>query len=36
MLLCALICLSPVVVGLDVGAGGDGVGSIAWATHCEF
>ena len=30
MLLCVLLCLSPGVV-----AGGDGVGNIAGAAHCE-
>ena len=35
VLLCVLSCLSPDVVVLDVGAGGDGVGKIAGVAHCE-
>ena len=35
VLLCVLSCLSPDVVVLRGVVGGDGVGSIAGAAHCE-
>ena len=35
MLLCVLLCLSPGVVVLRGVVGGDGVGNIAGAAHCE-
>ena len=34
--MCVLLCLSPNVIVLGGVVGGDGVGSIAGAAHCEF